>query len=140
MLSTGIETDTATFLQISSESRPQDAKVSGDELSITPPSKTNSDPWPLYFAREHGVWKMDLERSARVTVLAVRRQRIEGETPDQTFAAAIHLIVSQFDAIADDIDKGVIPDEAEAQRRVSAVWGNLDARFREFGVHSSRPR
>jgi hypothetical protein len=72
-----------------------------------------------------------------LTFSAERQQSVPGETLQQTFAAAIHLLATQFDAIADDINKGNIADEAEAQRRVYAVRTDLRARFRDFGCNTN---
>jgi hypothetical protein len=139
MIQTALETDPATFLSVLSRIGSQDAHSSGNAMTITPPATTNSEGWPIYFVKTQDVWKLDWTRTVRVTIRATRRKPIAGETARQTIAAAIHLLVNQFDAIADDIDKGNISDEAEAQRRVSAAWGDLDSQFRDFGVHSAKP-
>jgi hypothetical protein len=139
MIQTGLETDPATFLGVLSRISPQNARASGNTLTILPPSTTNSEGWPIYFVNAQDGWKLDWTRTVRVTIRANRRKPIAGETSRQTIAAAIHLLVNEFDAIADDIDKGNISDEAEAQRRVSAAWGDLDSQFRDFGVHSAKP-
>jgi hypothetical protein len=138
MIQTGIETDPATFLGVLSRITPQNAESSGNTLTITPPATVNSTPWPLHFVNAQG-WKLDWTRTVRVTVHAMHRKPIAGETPQQGFAAATHLLVSQFNSIADDIDKGNIPDETEAQRRITAAWEDMNSQFRDFWVRSSKP-
>jgi hypothetical protein len=140
MLQTGVSTNVRMLLDILSQIGLQNARIMGDVLTITPPGITGGSGWPqkpIYFVRVDNIWKFDAGRTFRLTFSAVRRQPIPGETPQQAFAAAVHLFTTQFDAIADDIDKGNIPDEAEAQRRVYAVRENLRAQFRDFGCNTN---
>lgn len=83
-------------------------------------------------AFHQSVWKLDAARSFSVTFRATRRRPLAGESQVQTLAA-VHLIAGRFDAIADDIDKGNITNEAETQRRVSTTWDDLTSQFRDFG-------
>jgi hypothetical protein len=139
MLLTGDSTDAQMFLDALSQIGLQNARIMGNTLTITPPAITGGSGWPqkpLYFARVENMWKFDAGRTFRLTFTAVRRQRIDGETPQQAFAAAIQLYSGLFNAIANDIEKGTIPDEAEAQRRVEAARGELIAQFRDFGCNT----
>jgi RNA polymerase sigma factor (sigma-70 family) len=139
MLVTDFGTAAEAFLEWLSRIGPENARVLGGTLTITPAAHTGPDEgyWkaPIYFVRDQGAWKLDAGHTFRVTFRAFRRQRIADESPEQEFAAAIHLISGQFDAIADDIDKGNIADEAEAQKRVNAAWANLNSQFREFNCN-----
>jgi RNA polymerase sigma factor (sigma-70 family) len=139
MLVTDFGTAAEAFLEWLSRIGPENARVLGDTLTITPAAHTGPNAWywkaPIYFVRDQGAWKLDAGRTFRVTFRAVRRQRVADESPEQQFAAAIHLMSGQFDTIADDIDKGNIPDEAEAQKRVNAAWSNLNSQFREFNCN-----
>jgi RNA polymerase sigma factor (sigma-70 family) len=139
MLVTDCGTAPEAFLEWLSRISPENARGLGDTLTITPAAHAGPDEWywkaPIHFVRDQGAWKLDAGRTFRVTFRAFRRQRVADESPEQEFAAAIHLISGQFDAIADDIDKGNILDEAEAQKRVNAAWGNLNLQFREFNCN-----
>jgi hypothetical protein len=118
----------------------QNAHMMGDTLLITPPDADGPNGWPqkpFYFLRVEGSWKLDAARTFRVTFQAKRRQPIAGESREQAFAAVIHLISGEFETIAGDIDKGNIPDEAEAQRRVNAAYGDLKSQFSEFGCNTN---
>jgi hypothetical protein len=138
MIRTGIETDPATFLGVLSRITQQNAESSGNTLTITPPATVNSAPWPIHFVNAQG-WKLDWPRTVRVTVHAMHRKLIAGETAQQGFAAATHLLVGHFNSIADDIDKRNIPDETEAQRRITAAWEDMNSQFRDFWVRSTKP-
>jgi len=139
MLVTDVGTAAEAFLEWLSRISPENARVMGDTLTITLAAHAGPDDWywkaPIYFVCDQGAWKLDAGRTFRVTYRAFRRQRVADESPEQEFAAAIHLISEQFDAIADDIDKGNIPDADEAQKRVNAAWGNLNLQFREFNCN-----
>lgn len=139
MLVTDFGTAAESFLEILSRINPQNARVMGDTLTITPEAHAGPDDgyWqaPIYFTRDQGAWKLDAARTYRFTFHVARRQRLAGESPEQTFATAIDLIAGQFDAIADDIDKGNVPDEAAAQKRVNVAWGDLNSQFRNFGCN-----
>ncbi len=139
MIRTGIETDPSTFLGVLSRITPQNAESSGNTLTITPPATVNSAPWPLHFVNAQG-WKLDWTRTVRVTAHATHRKPVAGEIPEQAFAAAIHLLVGHFNSIADDIDNGNIPDETEAQKRITAAWEDMNSQFRDFWVRSSKPQ
>jgi len=136
LLFTAVTTDAECFVEYLSRVVPQNARPAGDTLTITPSAHAFLDVGDgratFYFLRDQGVWKLDAARSFFVTFRAVRRQPVAGESPVQALAAAVHLIAGHFDAIADDIDKGSITDEAETQRRVSATWDDLNSQFREF--------
>lgn len=136
LLFTAVSTDAECWVEYLSRVGPQNARLAGDTLTITPSAHGFLDVGAghatFYFLRDQGMWKLDAARSFFVTFSAVRRQPVTGESPVQVLAAAVHLIAGHFDAIADDIDKGNITDEAEVQRRVSATWDDLNSQFREF--------
>jgi hypothetical protein len=140
MLRTGVTTNVKTLLDVLSQIGLQNARIMGDTLTITPPAITGGSGWPqkpLYFVRIENSWRFDAGRTFRLTFTAVRRQRVEGETPEQTVAAAIHLLSAGLAAIADDIDNGNIPTEAEAQKRVYAVRDEMKNQFLDFGCNTS---
>jgi hypothetical protein len=143
---TMLKTDTFTgaefIMDILSRISPKNAKAEGDSLIITPARHAGpADAWdaPIYFVRDQGAWKMDAARTFRVVFHAARRKPVADETREQTFAAACHLLATEFNAIASDIDKGNIADETEAQTQVNATWADLNAQFREFG-NNTMPR
>ncbi len=136
-LFTGVNTDAECWVEYLSRVGPQNARLAGDTLTITPSAHGFLDVGagraPFYFLRDQGAWKLDAARTFFVTFRAARRQPVAGESSVQTLAAAVDLIAGHFNAIADDIDKGNIADEAEVQRRVGATWDDLNSQFREFG-------
>jgi RNA polymerase sigma factor (sigma-70 family) len=137
LLFTGVTTDAECWVEYLTRVGPQNARLAGDTLTITPSGHGFLDVGAghatFYFLRDQGVWKLDAARSFYATFRAARRQPVAGESSVQTLAAAVDLIAGHFNAIADDIDKGNITDEAEVQRRVSATWDDLNSHFREFG-------
>ncbi len=140
MLQTGVSTNARMLLDILSQIGLQNARIMGDVLTITPPGITGGNGWsqkPIYFVRVNNTWRFDAGRTFRLTFSAARRQPVPGETAQQAFAAAVHLFATQFDVIADDIDKGNVPDEAEAQRSVYVVRADLRAQFRDFGCNTN---
>ena len=143
---TMLKTDTFTgaefIMDVLSRISPQNATIAGDTLTIKPSKHTGpAEAWeaPIYFLHDQGAWKMDAARTFRVVFRAVRREPIADESREQTFAAACHQLATEFDATAVDIDKGNIPDEAGAQKRVNAAWDDLNSQFREFG-NNTMPR
>jgi RNA polymerase sigma factor (sigma-70 family) len=140
LLVTEIGTDAAMFQEILSRVSPQNAKLNGDTLTITPRSTQGPNSWsgkPLCFDRVQGVWKLDASKTFRVIIRARRVHPIAGETEQQAFAAAIDMISQKFDDIADDIDQGRILDVVDAQRRVREAWIDLDKEYREFGCNTT---
>jgi RNA polymerase sigma factor (sigma-70 family) len=137
LLFTGVTTDAECWVEYLTRVGPQNARLAGDTLTITPSAHGFLDVGAgratFNFLRDQGVWKLDAARSFSATFRAARRQPVAGESSVQTLAAAVDLIAGHFDAIADNIDKGNIADEAEVQRRVSATWDDLNSHFREFG-------
>ncbi len=140
MLRTGVSTNVKTLLDVLSQIGLQNARIMGETLTITPPAITGGSGWPqkpLYFTRIENTWRFDAGRTFRLTFTAVRRQHVADETPQQAFAAGIHLMSGRFAAIADDIEKGNIPSEAEAQKRVYAVRDEMENQFLDFGCNTS---
>jgi hypothetical protein len=140
MLHTGVSTNVKMLLDILSQIGLQNARIMGDTLTITPPAITGGSGWPqkpLYFVRIENTWKFDAGRTFRLTFTAVRRQHVEGETPEQAFATGIHLLAGGLASIAEDIEKGDIPTEAEAQKRVHAVRDEMKDQFLDFGCNTS---
>ena len=139
MLLTGYSNETVFIQDVLSRIAPKDAQQEGDSLTILPPDGSGPMNWPkkpLYFVRVDGVWKLDTARTFRITFQVKRRHPVAGETPQQAFAAASDLIAGHFDQIADAIDKGDIRDEAEAQRRISDAFKDVDAQFSEVGCNT----
>jgi hypothetical protein len=139
MLRIGVSTDAQMFQDILSQIGLQNARIKGDTLTITPPAITGASGWPqkpLYFVRIDSTWKFDAGRTFRLTFGAVRRTHIGDETPQQAFAAGVQLLAQPFEKIADDIDKGIILDEAETQRRVDAAYADMQAEFSDFGCNT----
>jgi RNA polymerase sigma factor (sigma-70 family) len=140
LLVTEIGTDAALFQEILSRVSPGDARLSGDTLTITPPSTKGPNFWsgkPLCFVRVQGVWKLDASKTFRVITHAHRVHPVAGETEQQAFAVAIDMISQKFEDIADDIDQGRILDVVDAQRHVREAWIDLDKEFREFGCNTA---
>jgi RNA polymerase sigma factor (sigma-70 family) len=144
LLITDIYTPPVMFLEILSRIGPNDARVlSDDSVAITPRGTAGPDAWPekpIYFVRVDGVWKLDAGRTFRITFQAIRHHAVPGETPQQTFGAATRQLAAAFDRIAGDIEKGNIPDEPTAQRRIDVAWHELNLQFREFGCDTMKPR
>jgi RNA polymerase sigma factor (sigma-70 family) len=139
MLLTGFSNETVFIQDVLSRVTPQDARPEGDSLAITPPDTSGPTSWPkkpLYFVRVDGIWKLDAARTFRITFSVRQRQPVAGETSQQAFAAASDLLAGYFDKIADAIDKGDIHDEAEAQRRISAAFKDIDSQFSELGCNT----
>ena len=142
MLITDTFTGAEFIMDVLSRISAQNARIAGDTLTITPSRHAGpAEAWesPIYFVHDQGAWKMDAARTFRVIFRAARRQPVANETPEKAFASGCQLLAGQFNAIAADIDKGNIADEAEAQKRVNAVWSDLNTQFREFG-NNTMPR
>ncbi len=144
LLITDMYTPPVMFLEILSRIGPNDARaLSDDTITITPRGTAGPDTWPekpIYFVRVDRVWKLDAGRTFRIAFRAVRHHPVPGETPPQTFGAATQQLATAFDQIADDIEKGKIPDEPTTQRRIDVAWHELNLRFREFGCDTMKPR
>jgi len=142
MLITDTFTGAEFIMDVLSRISAQNARIAGDTLTITPSRHAGpAEAWesPIYFVHDQDAWKMDAARTFRVIFRAARRKPVADETPEKAFASGCQLIAGQFNAIATDIDSGNIADEAEAQKRVNAVWSNLNSQFREFG-NNTMPR
>ena len=144
LLITDMYTPPVMFLEILSRITPNDARVlSDDTVTMTPRGTAGPDTWPekpIYFVRVDGVWKLDAGRTFRIAFHAIRHHAVPGETPQQTFGAATRQLVAAFDQISNDIEKGNIPDEPAAQRRLDVAWHELNLQFREFGCDTMKPQ
>jgi RNA polymerase sigma factor (sigma-70 family) len=144
LLITDMYTPPVMFLEILSRVTPKDARVVSDGvLTITPRTTPGPNTWPekpIYFVRSDGIWKLDAGRTFRFTFRAIRHQPVAGETPQQTFAAAAQMQTHEFNQVAEDIEKGAIPDVAEAQRQLDEAWHQLNMQFRTIDGNTMTPR
>jgi RNA polymerase sigma factor (sigma-70 family) len=134
-----LSTSAVLILDVLPRLSPERVQGLGNTLVLTPekPAGPYVGCWqsPIYFVRDQGTWKLDAKRNFRLTFHAIRRQPIAGETSAQACTAAIHIIVTRFAAIADDINKGNI-SEAESKKQVNTVFTDVDSQFRDcqFGI------
>ena len=116
----------------------KDMRIVGDTVALTPaPPFPRGGPWhrgSLYFVNVDGVWKLDVVRSLRFTLRFHRRVPVQGETDEQTLAAAEKSLIGSLNAICQDIEAGKISDAGQLQKRldgaiiaVAMVFSDFDA-------------